>query len=87
MTYVVTSFDFGGSSNVKIHVATDSLPLAQDVYAAVCGQAGPAASDGVKVLVELTQVPKDISLLGTDALTLFWGSGAGMKMNNNRVME
>jgi hypothetical protein len=33
--HVATSYDFGGSSEVKLHVVTDDLDLAQDVYASV----------------------------------------------------
>ncbi len=76
--YVVVSFDFGGSSDVKVHVATTRLELAQGVYDSVC----PPDSEGPKRLVELVHVPADTPLLGRDALTLFWGSG--VHHNNNR---
>ena len=80
MIYVVTSFDFGGSSNVKIHAATADAALAQSVYASV---AAGAVDDGAhKMLVELTPVPEDTPLLGADALTLFWGSTPGAQNNN-----
>ena len=85
--YVVTSFDFGGSSNVKLHVATADANLAQEVYASVldaCNlkNTAYASADGAaRALVELTQVPADTKLLGADARTLFWGGDA---QNNNQ---
>ena len=82
--HVVTSFDFGGTNNVKLHAVTDNLDLAQDVYAsvlAVCDQHNSNAHPATKMMVELTHVPKDTRLLGADALTLFWGSGS--RQNNN----
>jgi hypothetical protein len=82
--HVVTSFDFGGTSNVKLHVVTDDLGLAQEVYASVlelCNQNNMSNTDtATKMMVELTHVTKDTKLLGAEALTLFWGSGD----NNNK---
>jgi hypothetical protein len=83
MMHVVTSFDFGGTSNVKLHAVTDDPDLAQDVYAsvlAVCDQHNSNAHPTTRMMVELTHVPKDTKLLGADALTLFWGGSA---QNNN----
>ena len=85
MIYVVTSFDFGGSSNVKLHVATADASLAQEVYESVldaCNlkNAAYASTGGARMLVELTQIQEDTKLLGDDAHTLFWGGGA---QNNN----
>ena len=82
--YVVTSFDFGGSSNVKLHVATADANLAQEVYASVldaCNLKNAAYTGGARMLVELTQIPADTKLLGADAITLFWGGDA---QNNNQ---
>ena len=85
MIYVVTSFDFGGSSNVKLHVATADANLAQEVYASVldaCNLKNAAyTGGGARMLVELTQIQEDTKLLGDDAHTLFWGSGDAQ--NNN----
>ena len=84
MTHVVTSFDFGGTSNVKLHAVTDDPDLAQEVYAsvlAVCNQNNSNTDPATRMMVELTHVPKDTRLLGADALTLFWGSGS--RQNNN----
>ena len=82
--YVVTSYDFGGTSDVKLHVVTDRLELAQEVYAkvkTVCESHNAGhLDDGTKMLVELTHVDQDTPLLGADARVLFWGSGG---QNNN----
>ncbi len=86
-TYVVTSFDFGGCNDVKIHVATADLGLAQEVYLSVlsvCNLTNAARdSDAARMLVELAHVPPDTRLLGRDALTLFWGRDARATNNNN----
>ena len=82
--YVVTSFDFGGSSNVKLHVATADANLAQEVYASVldaCNLKNAAYTGAARMLVELTHIPADTKLLGADARTLFWGGDA---QNNNQ---
>ena len=86
--HVVTSYDFGGSSEVRLHVVTNNLDLAQEVYAsvlAVCEQENNAGGGCccTKMLVELTHVPKDTRLLGADARTLFWGTTATGAQNNN----
>jgi len=84
--YVVTSFDFGGSSNVKLHVATADASLAQEVYESVleaCNLKNKAYTDGAaRALVELTQIQEDTKLLGDDAHTLFWGGGGDAQNNN-----
>ena len=76
MVYVVTSFDFGGSSDVKIHAVTDSYDMAQAVYSevlAVCNLTNAArCCDAARMLAELTDVPMDTKLVGSDAKTLFW---------------
>ena len=57
MMHVVTSFDFGGTSNVKLHAVTDDPDLAQDVYAsvlAVCDQHNSNAHPATTMMVELT---------------------------------
>ena len=85
--YVVTSFDFGGSSNVKLHVATADANLAQEVYASVldaCNLKNAAYTGGARMLVELTHIPADTKLLGADARTLFWGGDA--QNNNQRTL-
>ena len=84
MMYIVTSFDFGGSSAVKLHVVTADLTLAQEVYAsvlAVCALHNATCSDAARLLVELTHIPQDTKLLGADARTLFWGDL--IAQNNN----
>ena len=86
-TYIVTSFDFGGRSDVKLHVATDRLDLAEEVYASVltdCNEYNATHdTQAGMMLVELTHIPKDTQLLGPDALTLFWGDLRGLRVNNN----
>ena len=84
MVHIVTSFDFGGSSAVKLHVVTLDLTLAQEVYAsvlAVCALHNATCSAGARLLVELTHIPQDTKLLGADARTLFWGDKSAQ--NNN----
>ena len=71
--YMVTSFDFGGSSTVNIHILTDNLQDAEDVYADVVEKANQT-----NILVELSTVPTNTRL--TD-VTLFWGKNA-VKSNN-----
>ena len=83
--HVVTSYDFGGSSEIKMHVVTDDLDLAQDVYAsvlAVCDQHNTGRTGAIKMMVELTHLPKDTKLLGADARLLFWGSKTAQNNNN-----
>ncbi len=88
MMYVVTSFDFGGTSNVKLHAVTDDEDLAQDVYASVlaaCDESNRNTNHhpATMMMVELTRVPKNARLLGADALTLFWGGSDSTQNNNN----
>ena len=82
--YLVTSFDFGGNSTVNVHVATDDLALAETVYASVLEvcNAEKARDDG-KMLVELTHVPPNAPMLGSDALTLFWGENKAVRVKCN----
>ena len=76
MVYVVTSFDFGGSSDVKIHVVTDNHAMAQEVYAEVldvCNTTNAArCCDAARMLTELTDVPMDTKQMGRNAKPLFW---------------
>jgi hypothetical protein len=76
MVYVVTSFDFGGSSEVKIHTVTDRYDLAQEVYSevlAVCNLTNAGrCCNATMMMTELTEVPMDTKLMGRDAKTLFW---------------
>jgi hypothetical protein len=86
--YLVTSFDFGGDSNVNIHVITDDLATGETVYASVLKECNAENAkllehSPFKRLVELTHVPLNAPLLGSDALTLFWGQNAVTKKNNN----
>jgi hypothetical protein len=86
MVHVVTSFDFGNTSNVKLHAVTEDADLAQEVYAsvlAVCDENNSKAHPATMMMVELTHAPKDTRLLGSDALTLFWGGGGSAQNNNN----
>ena len=86
MIYVVTSFDFGFTSSVRIHAATTDAALAQSVYASVVAAAAAheasRSGDSARMLVELTPVPADQPLLGADALMLFWGGTPGAQTNN-----
>ncbi len=73
--YLVTSFDFGGNSNVNVHVLTDDLTSAETVYASVLEvcDAQNAKQDNRKMLAELREIPINTPMIGSDALTLFWG--------------
>ena len=77
--YVVSSFDFGGTNNVKIHAASADYNLAQAVYQSVRANSDLHydATNSTRLLVELTPIPP-----GANAITLFWGSTVGA-MNNN----
>ena len=83
--YLVTSFNFGGNSHVKVHIITEDLTAAESVYASVLEvcNAENARNDNqaCKMLVELTHASLNAPLLGSDALTLFWGQNA--VANNN----
>jgi hypothetical protein len=76
MVYVVTSFDFGGSSEVKIHTVTDRYDIAQEVHSevlAVCNLTNAGrCCNATMMMTELTEVPMDTKLMGRDAKTLFW---------------
>jgi len=75
--YVVSSFDFGGSSDVQLHIVTDDRDRAEAVYVAVLAECDASEKrDGVQRLVELTPVVKDTRL----DRTLYWGPAA---LNNN----
>ena len=84
--YLVTSFDFGGNSNVNVHVLTDDLTSADTVYASVLevcdAQNAKQNNLAGKMLVEMRQIPLDTHLVGSNALTLFWGNNAALKSNN-----
>ena len=79
MIYVVSSFDFGGTSDVKLHAATADRAHAQKVYESVRSayDLKNATTSSTRVLVELTPVPPD-----ADELTLFWGGAPGAENNN-----
>jgi hypothetical protein len=80
-TYVVTSFDFGGSSAVKLHVVTDDADLAGAVYTSVlAGVNNNGDKSDFHKLVELTQVAKDTTL----DRQLYWGDAAKRAVNNNQ---
>lgn len=77
--YIVTSFDLGGNSRVVIHVVTEDLPLAEEMYARVEAQAAidndaQICSPTARVMVELSCIPKDVGL--QQGATLFWGKHA-----------
>jgi hypothetical protein len=77
--YVVSSFDFGGSSAVQLHVVTDDRDRAEAVYSAVLAECDASEKrDGVQRLVELTPVAMDTRL----DRTLYWGPAA---LNNNNT--
>ena len=86
--YIVTSFDFGGSSTVMIHIVTDDLSQAREVFARVRDRAEAEherrvsrGGDGTfKTLVELTDVS---GVCAGEPVTLFWGrSGTALDSNN-----
>ena len=85
-TYLVTSFDFGGESNVNVHAITDDMATAESVYSSVLqacdAENAKYQNSACKMLAELTRVPTNVSLLGPNAVTLFWGQNS-IKNNNN----
>lgn len=79
--YLVSSFDFGGSSHVRIHIVTSDFDRAKLVYDNVLHSANiinENAEPGTKYLVELTEVKDD----ETEPVTLYWGKNA--VFNNNQ---
>lgn len=73
--HIVTSFDCGGNSDVKIHIITENYDLADSAYTTVLADVAPGGdNNGCKKLVELTTLPKD--KLFRDGCTLYWGAHA-----------
>lgn len=75
--YIVSSFDVGDTSNVKVHVVTSNLELAQETYVFMCVETDESnliQGDEWKTIVELTELPLDTMLLESDAALLFWGN-------------
>lgn len=89
MVYIVSSYDFGGSSDVKLHIISNSLQKAQEVYNKVLTEADKINEQnkevlGAKYLVELTEVPVEQELTDSEAIKLFWGNHA---IVNNNYLE
>lgn len=86
--FLVVSFDFGGTSAVKIHCATSSEPVGRSMFAAMTDRhrdenAKREASGAGSLLIELVEVPDEYS--SSDGHMLFWGSEKVAKtiMSNN----
>lgn len=89
MVYVVSSYDFGGSGDVKVHIITESPQKAQEVYTKVLAEADKINEKnkqvlGARYLVELTEVPVEKELIDSEAIKLFWGKHA---VANNNYLE
>jgi hypothetical protein len=87
LAYIVTSYDFGGTGTVKVHIVTDDLGMAETVYGSVLEECNvenaKVNNTACKMLVELTHVPKNKPHLGGDSLTLYWGSSTATCNNNH----
>lgn len=88
IVYIVSSYDFGGSSDINIHIITNSLQKAREVYNIVLVEANKINEknkevSGTKYLVELTEVPSEQEFIESKAIKLFWGKHAIMNNNNN----
>jgi hypothetical protein len=84
--YTVTSFEFGGCSDVRVHIVTDNMPMAEEVYNLVMQEANEYndkyGNNATRLLVELSKLPWNTKLLGPEAATLFWGKHS--ILNNNK---
>lgn len=74
--YVLVSFDFGGTSAVKVHCVTKSEAIGRSMYATVADRHKDAnakrqSTESGSVLVELVELPDDFS--SSDGHILFWG--------------
>lgn len=75
--FLVVSFDFGGTSAVKIHCATPSENVGRSMFAAMSDRHRDEnekrlASGAGSLLIDLVEVPNEYS--SSDGHTLFWGS-------------
>ena len=87
-TYMVVSFDFGGTSAVKVHCVTKTEAVGRTVYAAVsdsvkASNTARGESEAGGVLVDLFHVPDGYS--SVEGHTLFWGNDNAPKtiLSNN----
>ena len=76
MIYIMTTFNFGGTSKFKLHVATADRAHIQKVYETVRTACGlkKATTTATRMIVELTPVSPDAG-----ELTLFWGGAPGVE--------
>ena len=86
--YILVSFDFGGTSAVKVHCVTSSEAVGRSMFAAMADRYVPenetrAASGAGKLLLELLEVPDEYS--SSDGTTLFWGAGEPKSVLNNNA--
>jgi hypothetical protein len=87
MVYIVSSYDFGGSSYVNLHIVTNNLKKAQEVYNKVVSDVNNinqsyGESSGAKYLVELTEVAEEKEFVGSESIKLHWGRDAVVNNNN-----
>jgi hypothetical protein len=73
--FIVVSLDFGGNTDVGIHCCTNDQSKAFLMYEFLCAKHkeynNKYDKDGVKVLVDLLQLPDELCSL--DGAIAFWG--------------
>jgi hypothetical protein len=87
MVYIVSSYDFGSSSDVNLHIVTNVLQKAQEVYNKLVTDVNKinqnyGENSGAKYLVELTEVAEEKEFVGSESIKLHWGSDAVINNNN-----
>lgn len=90
--FLVLSFDFGGSSDVRVHGLTSDDRKAQIAYDSVCRQFEAYnekhKDDGLRKLVDMIAMPDDF--VWEEGFTAFWGKtdpfpGVQRLASNNTV--
>lgn len=85
MPYVVVSFDFGGSSDVRIHALTDDIENAKKVHSQLDANS-PAAREGYQRLIQVVRLPGEY--VSREGHCLFWGrsndEAVTVECNNGR---
>lgn len=86
MVFIVSSYDFGGSSNVNLHIITNDLQKAREVYNKVLKDLDKInqsyeEGSGARYLVEITELAEEKEFVGSESITLYWGQHA--ITNNN----
>lgn len=81
MSFLVQSFDFGGSSSVHLHIITSNLSSAMEVYenvASSCDEYNKKhSSSGLQKIVDLVYAKSDTPCL--DGFPIFFTNSNDMK--------